>query len=100
MKNNDTPQRDAEYVLEQIDNDYQLRHRGRDDAIYINDTAALIWELCDGKRKIAEIKRMLKEAYPDAAAGIDADVDEVISMLAHHGALTAARSKRSSSARR
>ena len=88
MKNNDVLVRDPDYVLEQIDNDYQLRHRSRDTAIYINDAAALLWELCDGRKKIGEIKRMLREAYPDAAAGIDADVDEALSMLLQHQALT------------
>jgi hypothetical protein len=35
-------------------------------AVYLNATAALIWGLCDGKRSIAEIIRLIGESYPDA----------------------------------
>lgn len=87
MKNNSKPARDPEYVLEQIGSDYQLRHRARDTAIFINDTAALLWELCDGKRTVGDIKKLLQEAYPDAADAIAADVDEALAMLREHEAL-------------
>lgn len=87
MKNNDIPIRDPEYLLEQIGNDYQLRHRSRDTAIYINGTAALLWELCDGRSSVGDIKALLLEAYPDAGDEVPADVDEVLMVLQGHEAL-------------
>ena len=88
MRNNDIPVRHPDFVLERIDNDYQLRHRSRNTAIYINETAALLWELCSGQNKVSDMKRILRDAYPDAAGHIDNDVDESISVLAQHEALT------------
>jgi hypothetical protein len=88
MTDNDIPVRDPQYLLERIDNDYQLRHRSRETAIYINDAAALLWELCDGRTSVAGIKQLLREAYPNDARTIDADVDEALGMLAGHAALT------------
>lgn len=87
MTDNDIPVRDPEYLLERIDNDYRLRHRGGDSAIYINDTAALLWELCDGRKRAGDIKELLTEAYPDAADSIGEDIDEALAMLAGHAAL-------------
>lgn len=89
MNDNDTPRRMPEYVLERTDSEYQLRHRGSDTAIYINETAALLWELCDGGKSVGNIKRMLLAAYPDAAESISPDVDKAISTLLGHGALSA-----------
>ena len=88
MKNNTKPQRDPEFLLEQLGSDFQLRHRGEDTAIFINESVALLWELCDGQRTLGSIKKMLEEAYPDVAAQIDADVDKAISILVGHNALT------------
>lgn len=87
MKSNDIPIRDPEYLLEQIGSDYQLRHRARDAAIYINGTAALLWELCDGRTSVGDIKAMLLEAYPEAGDAVSADVDEALAVLQGHEAL-------------
>lgn len=88
MNDHDTPRRAPEYVLEQTHGEYQLRHRRSDTAIYINETAALLWELCDGGKSVGNIKQMLLEAYPDAAESISSDVDRAIATLLGHGALS------------
>lgn len=89
MKNNARPARQADYLLEQIGSEYQLRNRNTDSAIYINETAALLWELCDGRSSVGEIKGLLRESYPDAAPAIDGEVDRVLTMLAEHDAIGA-----------
>jgi len=48
-------------------------------ALLLNPTGAAILELCDGRRSIAEIARMLGERY---GADVDADVAEYLSRLA------------------
>lgn len=88
MKNSDIPAQVVDYVLEPLAGEYQLRHRGQDTAIYINQAAAIVWELCDGHKSAGEIKAMLRAAYPDAERRIDTDVHEVLAMLATHHALT------------
>ena len=56
-------------------------------AIYLNETATVIWQLCDGARTVKEIVDILVEACPDAAADVRADVKETIEELARNGAL-------------
>lgn len=87
MKDNDTPVRTPGYVLEQVGGDYQLRHQSTDTAIYLNQSAAIIWELCDGTRAAGEIKHLLKTSYPDAAGDIESGINDALSMLLEHGAL-------------
>jgi coenzyme PQQ biosynthesis protein PqqD len=48
-------------------------------AVLLNDTAAEILELCDGKRTLAEISATLGARY---AADVAADVTECLSKLA------------------
>jgi hypothetical protein len=47
-------------------------------AIYLNETATVIWKLCDGTRSVKEIIDLLVEAFPDAASDVRADVKETI----------------------
>lgn len=89
MHNNVIPKRDPDCLLEQIGNDYQIRHRDKATAIFINSTAALLWELFDGSRTVGDTKQMLQQAYPDAVDTINEDVDEALAMLCKHQALSA-----------
>lgn len=91
MDNNQIPTRDPDYILEQVNDDYQLRHRERDTAIFINGAAALLWEMCDGEQSVGEIKQALQQTYPDAADAIATDVDEALGILIAHQALASNR---------
>jgi coenzyme PQQ biosynthesis protein PqqD len=55
--------------------------------IQLNGTAALIWQMCDGKRKVEEIIALLQAAYPDTAESIALDVPEMLSRWAETGCL-------------
>jgi hypothetical protein len=55
-------------------------------AVYLNETAALIWGLCDGKRSVGEIIRLIGESYPDAGDPTQ-EVMAVISKLRESGVL-------------
>jgi len=57
-------------------------------AIYLNDTAAVIWQLCDGGRSIKEIVDILAEAYPGERDELAADVNETVERLYREGALS------------
>ena len=50
-------------------------------------TAALVFGLCDGKRSVREIIRVLSECYPDGAASLSDDVLTTINELRENGVL-------------
>jgi hypothetical protein len=50
--------------------------------LYLNDSSAAIWRLCDGRHTVKEIIDTLRDAFPDAASEIPANVRELIARLA------------------
>ena len=54
--------------------------------MYLNESAALVWQLIDGQRRIADIESLLAGAYPEAAT-LQADVIEAIEALHSHGVI-------------
>lgn len=87
VRDSDRPARSPDFLLEQVVGEYQLRHRGSETAVYINASAALLWELCDGSQDLGAIKALLRDAYPGAGEALDTDVDEALAMLHGHGAI-------------
>jgi hypothetical protein len=52
------------------------------DSIYtVNEIAARIWDLMDGKKTVAEIKKTLLNDYDVTLEELDRDVEEFISKL-------------------
>ena len=75
------------YRLEQLDGEVLLAHPATTRTIYLNETAVLIWRLCDGRHTPAEITELLQEAYPDAAAAIADDVEATLQHLREAAAI-------------
>ena len=73
------------YVLERIDGEITVYHPTLTTAVYLNETGALIWELCDGTRTIAEIIGLLSEQYPESSEQIETDVRDLIAQLIEQG---------------
>ncbi len=55
--------------------------------LYLNETASLVWNLCNGERTSDEICAILREAFPDAS-DVDADVESTLESLLHSRAIT------------
>ncbi len=81
------PSRVEHFSLERLDNEILLYHPGLTKAIHLNETAALVWELCDGKRSVAEIGSLLGDAFPEQADEVRNDVGAVVDRLSTEGAL-------------
>jgi hypothetical protein len=77
----DRPRRKADYRLEELDGELLIYHPTETNVVYCNQTASLIWHLCDGTHTPAEISTLLSEAYPEAAAAIPADVEATLRTL-------------------
>jgi hypothetical protein len=79
--------RNPEIELEPVGNDLLL-YSPRNEVIFaLNQTSALIWNLCDGNRTVREIVEILCAAYPESAADIPAQVEEALSKLVDSQAL-------------
>jgi AraC-like DNA-binding protein len=75
------------YIWEEMDGQVLLYRVGAHKAVHLNDTAALIWRLCDGSRSLKDVIGVLGEAYPDMQDSIAADVRSGAQMLLKEGAL-------------
>ena len=81
------PQRKPDYRLEVIDDESLLYHPGETKILYCNQTASLIWQLCNGQRTVQEIAALLGEAFPGAAETISADVTATLGQFLDQGAI-------------
>jgi hypothetical protein len=81
------PRPKPDYRLERLDNEILLYHPAKTTVLYLNETASLIWNLCDGNRTTAEIVELLKDAFPDQAATIDEEVRSTLRRFIEHGAM-------------
>lgn len=69
------------YLLERIDNEITVYHPTLATSLYLNETGALIWELCDGVRPISELIDLLVDLYPENKEQIADDVRALIRRL-------------------
>jgi hypothetical protein len=72
------PKQKPDYNLEMIDGELLLYHLSETKILYFNETASLIWQLCDGQQSVGEIITLLSGAYPEAAETIAADVEDTL----------------------
>lgn len=84
---NPFPKKCDGFIIEHMDGGVVLLHPARNIIIHSNETAALIWQLCDGVHTVSEIVGILAGAYPDARAQIAAEVPVTIQKLRAQGAL-------------
>jgi len=81
------PRREPGYRLEAIDNELLLFHPAQAKILYCNETASLIWQLCDGQRTVQEIAHLLAAAFPEAAGTVADDVAATLRQFLQHGAI-------------
>jgi hypothetical protein len=67
--------------FEELDGESVVYDRSGKRATYLNDTATLIWKLCDGTRGIPEIVDLLGKEYPESAGALETDVRDTITRL-------------------
>jgi len=77
----------SDYRLETLDTEQLLYDPEQTRVLCCNETASLIWRLCDGQRTVEEIVALLTEAFPEAADTIAGDVEATLEEFAQHGAI-------------
>jgi hypothetical protein len=80
------PKQTTGYFIEDLDGEALLFRPGTQRAMHLNETAALIWRLCDGTRSVEDITALLAAEYPDAGT-MDTDIAAAIDILQIEGAL-------------
>jgi hypothetical protein len=81
------PRRVEGYAVEQLDSEVLLYDPRRTAVVYLNSTALLVWQLCDGRRSSADIIHLLARAFHDSPQVSD-DVAAALELLAGHGVVT------------
>ena len=76
-----------DFVIEDMEGELLLYRPGTHKAIFLNETAAVVWKLCDGTRTVNEIALLLGRSFPESATGISADVQQAVEMLSSEGAV-------------
>ncbi len=84
------PRPAADVETEIVGKEVLLYHPGQTRAVYLNPTAAVIWGLCDGRRSVGEIVRLIGETYPDAGGALMDDVLATVNQLKESGILVVA----------
>jgi len=80
------PRRNPEFTVAGTGKGIALaRHGGA--PMILNQSAGLVWGLCDGERTVADIVRLLAEAYPEAAVDLPGDVARIVRELHLQGVL-------------
>ena len=75
------PNQRHDFQIEEIDGETLLYQHQLKRMIYLNESAALVWHLCDGRRSVADIIDLLINSYPDIEDAVRADVIEAIDSL-------------------
>lgn len=75
------------FLLERLDEDILLYHPGMTKTIRLNETASLVWDLCDGTRSVREIAVLLSETCPEDAPQILEDIETTLRRFAEEGAV-------------
>ena len=75
------------FQTQTLDGEVVLLHPTNAVILHLNQTGALVWQLCDGIRSVHEIILLLSDAYPEAREQIEADVPQIIQQFSAQGAL-------------
>jgi hypothetical protein len=87
MKQESKPRQKTDYRLEELDGEMVLYHPTETKILYFNQSASLIWQLCDGERTADEMIRLLSATYPESAEEIAADVQATLQQFEQHGCI-------------
>jgi hypothetical protein len=81
------PRQKPDYRLERLDSEILLYHPAKTKALHLNETASMIWTLCDGTRTTTQIIALLKEGFPEQAGVIPDEVESSLRLFAEHDAI-------------
>ena len=81
------PRHQPDHHVERVNAEVLLCLPDQSKAIFLNHTAALLWDLCDGQRSVADIVGLLGAAFPQDRGQVARDIQDALRLLEEHGAL-------------
>lgn len=90
MLDTDRPSLNPEFTAEQFDEEMLLYSLSENRAVYLNDSAYLVWQLCGEGISVGEMIAMLEQTYPERRETIRTDVLAALETLRQSGVLTLA----------
>ncbi|MBC7582696.1 MAG: PqqD family peptide modification chaperone [Tardiphaga sp.] len=81
------PRQRRGFRLEQMDDESLLYHDKLLKTVYLNDSATVIWTLCDGARSVADIASLINQAYEGTQHDVSDDVRAGVEKLIDEGVL-------------
>ena len=88
MLDTQIPIQNSDFKLEQFDDEILLYSITDTRAIYLNNTAFLVYGMCGSGQSIGEIISLFEEAYPEQREAIRGDVIAALEQLRQSGALS------------
>lgn len=87
MNASSIPQVNNDYAVEKFDDEILLYNEKTTKAVYLNETAHAVWQLCQEEVSVTEIIEYLGKIYPEQKKQIQEDVSQAISSLCEHGVI-------------
>ena len=88
LPNEVVPRQLPGFTVKKIPCCYLLHHKDRQDAVKLNVTGMMIWQVCNGDWTVGEIIEALQQSYPDAADGMAKDVYRALDNLLDEQVIT------------
>lgn len=88
MKDDQTPTVNADFTLENFDNEILLYSVEKTKAVYLNETAHLIWRLCSENLSVGEMITLLESKYPEQKDTIGNDILLTLQTLKDNGVIS------------
>lgn len=82
------PRQTPGFRMEILNNEVILLRPSDGKIIQCNQTAGVVWQLCDGNRSVRDIVHLLREAYPEPGERVVTDVHDTLATLAAANAIT------------
>ncbi len=89
IKLDDKPIRNESCHMEELDDEVLLYNPANNKTLYINKSASVIWQLCNGEQSVEEIINMVQGAYPSNEEDLRKDILDTLKNLAENGAVSA-----------
>jgi hypothetical protein len=87
MDLNARPVRQEKFQSEILDKEMVLYFPGGGQFLYLNQTAAFVWEHCDGLTSAGDIIRSIQTVFPESAEEIQEDVEETLQTFLKHSCI-------------
>ena len=85
---NDKPYRNEQCQMEELDDEILLYNPTNNKTLYINKSASIIWQLCDGRQTVQDIISMIQDAYPGNENELKDDIVTTLKTLVENNAVS------------